>query len=250
MIRQFLVALGFLTRLPAGSVFCTAEDIGHSARWFPLIGALLGGIYVAMAQLAGPFLPPLVTAVLITAMDALITGAMHLDGLADTADGFGSGRTRDDVLRIMRDPAIGSYGACALGLAIALKIAAIGALIGRPGAIPAVFLAPILGRWSAVISAVLAGYARPVADDRAKSVGSPTRFIGGSELVVATAIVVATATAFRQWRSAAVVFLILAATAGWTSICRRRIGGVTGDTLGAGIELSECLSLVAFTVNR
>ena len=249
MIRQFLIALGFLTRLPAGRLSCTAKDIGHSARWFPLVGALLGAIYAAVARFAGPFFPPLVTAVVVTSLDALITGAMHFDGLADTADGFGSGRTREDVLRIMRDPTIGSYGACALILAIALKIAAINALIGTPAAVPAIFLAPVLGRWSAVFSSVLAGYARPAADDGAKSVGSPARFVGRTELLVASAITVAIAVALRRWRGAAALLLVLAGTAAWTSICRRRIGGVTGDTLGAGVELSECLGLVVFSVN-
>ena len=248
MIRKFLIALGFLTRLPA-SVPCTAEDIGHSARWFPLVGALLGAIYAAMARFAGPVFPPLITAVLITAMDALLTGAMHFDGLADTADGFGSGRTREDVLRIMRDPTIGSYGSCALILTIALKVAAIAALIGRPAAAPALFLAPVLGRWSAVFSSLLAGYARPPADDSAKSVGSPARFVGRPELLMASGITAAVTALLRQWRGAAAVFLVIAATAVWTAMCRRRIGGVTGDTLGAGVELSECLSLVVFTVN-
>ena len=249
MIRQLLIALGFLTRLPIGHVPCSARDIGHSARWFPLVGALLGAIYAATARFAGPFFPPLVTAVFIIAIDGLITGAMHFDGLADTADGFGGGRTPDDVLRIMRDPAIGSYGACALSLAIALKIAAVGALIGTPAAVPAILLAPTVGRWSAVFSSVLADYARPIADDSAKSVGSPTRFVGRIELLVASAITVAVAVALRQWRGAAALFLVVATTAVWTSICRNRIGGVTGDTLGAGVELSECVGLIVFTVH-
>ncbi len=248
MIRQFLIALGFLTRLPAGRVACTAKDIGHAARWFPLVGAIIGAICAATAKYAAPFFPPLVTAVLVVALDALITGAMHWDGLADTSDGFGAGRTRDDVLRIMRDPAIGSYGGTALMVAIALKIAAIGALIGKPAAVPAILLAPVLGRWSAVFSPVLAGYARPVSDDAAKSVGSPARYIGRTELLVASVTAVAVVLAVRQWRGAAALFLVVIATAVWTRICRGRIGGVTGDTLGAGIELSECLSLVVFTV--
>lgn len=249
MIRQVQIALAFLTRLPAGRVDCTARDIGHSARWFPLVGALLGAIYAAVASLLTPLCPPLVTAVLIVSLDALLTGAMHFDGLADTADGFGGGHTRDDVLRIMRDHAIGSYGACALMLAIALKVAAIGALIGTPAAIPALLLAPAQGRWSAVFSSALAAYARPTTDDTSKSAGAPTRFIGYGELVIATAILLPVALSLQPWRGAVAMLFGVVAIGAWTRRCRHKIGGVTGDTLGAGIELSECIVLALFTIN-
>ncbi|HTX36803.1 MAG TPA: adenosylcobinamide-GDP ribazoletransferase [Bryobacteraceae bacterium] len=247
MIRQFLLALGFLTRLPAGKLACTAEDIGRASRWFPLVGGLLGAIDIALLRLLGPFFPALLTAVLIVAADAFLTGAMHFDGLADTADGFGAGRTREDVLRIMRDHAIGSYGACALFLAITLKIAAIGAMIGSARAMPALLLAPALGRWSAVFSSALAGYARPAQDDLPRSVGSPARFIGRTELIVASALAIALALPLAPWRGAAALALALAAMAAWTRWCGGRIGGVTGDTLGAGIEITECLVLLAFS---
>jgi cobalamin 5'-phosphate synthase/cobalamin synthase len=249
LIRQVQIALAFLTRLPVGRVECTAEDIGRSARWFPLVGALLGTVYAAVAILFSPLFPPLVTAVLVVALDAVLTGAMHFDALADTADGFGAGRMRDDVLRIMRDHSIGSYGACALMLAIALKVAAIGALIGTPAAIPALLLAPAHGRWSAVFSSALAAYARPATDDTSKSVGSPARFIGYGELVIATATLLPAALSFRPWRGAAALLFGAVAVAGWTWHCRRKIGGVTGDTLGAGIGISECIVLALFTIN-
>ena len=248
MIRQIQIALAFLTRIPAGRVDCTAQDIGRSARWFPLVGALLGAIYAAAAALLAPVLPSLVTAVLIVTLDTLLTGAMHFDGLADTADGFGGGRTRDDVLRIMRDHAIGSYGACALLLAIALKVAAIGALIGAPAAISALLLAPVQGRWSAVFSSALTAYARPVTDDKTKSAGSPTRFIGYSELIVATAILLPVAFSLQPWRGAAAVLWSVVVTGVWARWCGRKIGGVTGDTLGAGVELNECIVLLLFTI--
>jgi adenosylcobinamide-GDP ribazoletransferase len=248
LIRQFLLALGFLTRLPIGWLACTPKEIGKAARWFPLVGGVLGAIYIGALRLLMPFFPPLIIAVLIIALDALLTGAMHFDGLADTADGFGAGHAREDVLRIMRDHAIGSYGACALFLALALKIAAIGSLIGDARAFPSLLLAPVLGRWSAVFSPAVAGYARPVADDAPRSVGSPARFIGRSELIFATLIAAAFTVAFPHRRSAVAAVLVAAIITGWTLLCRRRIGGVTGDTLGAGIEIAECLVLLAFSV--
>jgi adenosylcobinamide-GDP ribazoletransferase len=149
----------------------------------------------------------------------------------------------------MRDHAIGSYGACALMLAIALKVAAIGALIGTPAAVPALLLAPVQGRWSAVFSSALAAYARPTTDDTSKSVGSPARYIGRGELVIATAIMLPTALSIRPWHGAAAVVFSAVAIICWTWHSRRKIGGVTGDTLGAGIELSECIVLALFTTN-
>jgi cobalamin 5'-phosphate synthase/cobalamin synthase len=248
LIRQFRIALAFLTRLPVGRIECTAKEIGRSARWFPLAGAILGGVYAAVAALLSPLFSPLILAVLIVALDALLTGAMHFDGLADTADGFGAGRTRDDVLRIMRDHAIGSYGTCALMLAIAFKIATLATVIGTASAIPALLLAAANGRWSAVLSSALASYARPVTDDKSKSVGSPARFIGYGELAIATMIVLPVALALRPWRGGVAFLTGAVVIAAWTWICHRKIGGVTGDTLGAGVELSECIVLAAFAM--
>lgn len=249
MTRQFQIALGFLTRLPAGRIDCTAQEIGRSARWFPLVGVLLGGVYASIAKLFGPVFPPLVTAVLIISLDALLTGAMHFDGLADTADGFGAGCTREDILRIMREHAIGSYGACALILAIVFKAAAIGAVVGTVAAIPALLLAPVQGRWSTVFSGALARYARPGTDDTPKSVGSPARFIGYGELVIATATLLPVALALRPLRGGAAFLAGALGIGAWTSICRRKIGGVTGDTLGAGVEISECIVLAVFAIH-
>ena len=247
MIAQFAAAIRFLTRLPAGrnSAF-DAKDVARSTRWFPLVGGLLGGIYVATLWLLSRIFPPLVTAVLIVTIDAVLTGAMHFDGLADTADGFGGGRTRADVLRIMRDHAIGSYGAIALVLVIALKVATIATLADSRHAFSGILLAPVLGRWSAVILSSTESYARPPEDDGPNSVGSPTRFVGRTELIIATVTAVTFAAAVGRWFGAAALLLVAVASICWGWRCRRRIGGVTGDTLGAGIEISECLVLLLF----
>jgi len=251
LIAQFAAAIGFLTRLPVGrtSVF-NARDVARSTRWFPLVGGLLGGLSVGAFWLLSRVFPPLVTAALIVVIDAFLTGAMHFDGLADTADGFGGGRTRADVLRIMRDHAIGSYGGIALVLVIALKIAAIATLANGRYAVLGILLAPVLGRWSAVILSATEAYARPPEDDGPNSVGSPTRLVGRRELVMATVTAAFLAAAFGRWFGGAALLLVAVATICWGWWCRRRIGGVTGDTLGAGIEISECLVLLLFTVVR
>ncbi len=251
MIFGLLAAFSFLTILPVGQrAEFGPKDVARAARWFTLVGALLGGIYVAAGWLLAPIFPPLVTAIVLVGTDACITGAMHLDGLADTADGFGAGRSREDVLLIMRDHALGCYGVTAIVLIIAVKTAAIAALVEAHHAGPGLLLASVLGRWSPVLLGATETYARPLDDDVAKSVGSLTRFIGTRELSISTLIALAFAAVLGRWRGFAVFVLVAAASAGWAWQCRRRIGGVTGDTLGAGIELSQCLVLLFFTALR
>ena len=215
-----------------------------------LVGGLLGGISLGALWLLSRLFPPLVTAVLLVAIDAVLTGAMHFDGLADTADGFGGGRTREDVLRIMRDHAIGSYVAVALVLVIALKVATLVTLAGSRHVVSGLLLAPVLGRWSAVLLSATQPYARPPEHDGPNSVGSPTRFVGRPELIIASVTAVSIAAAVGRWFGAAAVLLVAVASVWWGWRCRRRIGGVTGDTLGAGIEMSECLVLLLFTAVR
>ncbi len=237
-MRSLLAAVAFMTRLPVPASFAfDAKDVGRAARWFPLMGALLGGLYAAIAWAMTPQFPAVVTAVIIVLAEALATGALHLDGLADTADGFGGGHTREDVLRIMRDHAIGSYGAVALCIAIALKVTAVSALIGRQDAWRWLILAPALGRWSIVALSRFVGYARESS--------AVSRHIGTAELVWATATTAAIAGAAAQWRGALCWALVAAVSACFARYSVRKIGGITGDTLGANVQISECTVLLA-----
>ncbi len=163
-VRSLLAAIAFLTRIPIGEAAFDANDVAHSAGWFPLIGALLGAAYCGIAWALKPHLPAVVIAVLLVTVDALATGALHFDGLADMADGFGGGKTRDDVLRIMRDHAIGSYGGLALVLVVALRIAAYTSLLAQPAErnwMVALIVTPALGRWSILLLTAMLPYARP-----------------------------------------------------------------------------------------
>jgi cobalamin 5'-phosphate synthase/cobalamin synthase len=246
MIQQLAAAIAFLTRLPAPSrVAFGAKEIGRSARWFPLIGLVIGGCLVAALQLFTLVFPPLLTAFLIAAIDALLTGALHLDGLADTADGFGGGRSREDVLRIMRDHAIGSYGAVALVLVIAVKATALAAMIDRHRAVAWLALMPMLGRWSVVLLSAMQPYARRSDQDGAPPGGSVSDFVGRVELIVASATALPIAYVLVGLRGLAAALLVLAVSGIWGWYCRRRIGGITGDTLGASVEISEALVLLA-----
>jgi len=235
-MTSLAAAIGFLTRIPVGTAV-GPRDVGRAARWFPLVGAALGAVSLAVSYATRLGLPAAVTAVLIVGVEALLTGALHWDGLADTADGFGGGRTRDDALRIMRDPAIGSFGAVALLLTVALQLACLAELLTRQKAAPWLLLAPALARWSIVPLARFLPYARP-----SESVAG---HIGSAELLWATAFAGALSIALAAWQGFACTCAVAAASAGFGGFCRRRIGGITGDTLGAAVQISQTVVLLA-----
>jgi adenosylcobinamide-GDP ribazoletransferase len=238
-VKSFLAAIAFLTRLPVGRLAAfDAADVAHSAGWFPFIGVLLGALYASVATLLRDHLPAGVIAVLLLTLDALATGALHFDGLADTADGFGGGKTREDILRIMRDHAIGSYGGLALAALVALKVTAYAALLKQSNWIPALILTPALGRWSILLLAATLPYARPSASAIA---GMGKRSLIWGTGVIVIAMIAASST--RAWIALAVV---VAVTAAFGFYCRHRIGGITGDTLGANLQLCESATLLTF----
>lgn len=233
MIRQLCAGLTLLTRLPVRTrSACTMEDVARSMRWFPVIGGFIGLFYAGTAWLCGLRFPPFVVATLIVVVEALLTGGLHFDGLADTADGFGGGRMREDVLRIMRDHAVGAYGVIAVALAIALKITTVGALIERQSSLPYLVIAPALGRWASVLAAAALPYARSEED------GLPN-MVGRVEAIVASVLAILIAAGLARWRGLVACALVAGVTASWCAMCHRRIGGVTGDTLGAITEVSE-----------
>ena len=237
-MRLLAASIAFMTRIPVpGAATFDAGDVGRASRWFPAVGLLLGALYILLLRLMTPGLPPGVIAVLIVVAEALLTGALHFDGLADMVDGFGGGRTRDDVLRIMRDHAIGSYGATALILLVALKVTVLGALIERHLAVPYLLLAPALGRWAIVPLSRFLRYAR-----ESKAVAS---HIGTVELIWASVIAACASGCAASWRGLVCWLAVAVMTAGFGRFCFRKIGGITGDTLGANVQLSESVVLLA-----
>ncbi len=239
MIRQLAAAISFLTRMPiAPRTLFSAEDIGKANRWFPIVGALIGGVYALTARILSPRFPAVIVGILVITVEAFLTGALHMDALADMADGFGGGRTREDVLRIMRDHAIGSYGAVALILLLLMKVSLIGALIEHGRAIPLLVTGPALGRWSAVALNNFLPYARRQ-DEGVRPGGAVSHFVGPAELTIATVMAILL-TVWLGWRTGAACWLaVVIVTCAVGALCRRRVGGVTGDTLGANIEICE-----------
>lgn len=242
-MRRLLVAVAFLTRLPIPlPASAGGRDVGRAALFFPAAGLLVGGLQAGAAFLLLQRVPDAVAAVLVVALGVLVTGALHLDGLADTADGFGGGKDREHALRIMRDHSVGAYGAAAIALSLALKIAIVATLttFGTPGLLWIV-LAPALGRWAPVLLGRALPYARAEGGLGQSVTGDAT---GALEVGGATAMAVAAAVALAGWNGAIAVAGAVVATVLFGLLCRRKLGGVTGDTLGASVEAVEAVVLV------
>lgn len=235
---RFLLALSFLTALPVPAVpIVTEEDLGHSTRWFPAVGAVIGSFLWILYGLGSPVLPGSAASVLTLALWVLITRGLHLDGLADTFDGLGGGGGRKRALEIMKDSRIGTFGALAVFMVMAMKISLLASL-GKEGSV-VLFLSPVLGRWSLVLSIRLFRPARP--DGMGRRFAG---YCGFPELFFASALALIFVL-FSLWRGLA-LFLTAALTTVFTGLCiSSKLGGVTGDSYGCICELTETAVLLA-----
>lgn len=225
------VALALLTRLPLPRLPDAAFDSQARAVWaFPFVGLVVGGSAAVAASLAPT---PAIGAGLALAAMALLTGALHEDGLADTADGFWGGMTKERRLEIMKDSRIGAYGVLALILVTGLRFAAIAA-----AGLPALIVAACASR--GVIPALMAWMPHARADGLSRSVGTPgaAPAIAAIALSALISLVILGAPALKALLAAALV----AGAVAW--IARRKIGGQTGDVLGAVQQLSETAILI------
>jgi adenosylcobinamide-GDP ribazoletransferase len=240
LITDLAVAIAFFTRLPlrpAGPVDGAA--VARASWCAPLVGALIGALaglaYWAAWRLN---LPPFVCAALAVGAGMLLTGGLHEDGLADTADGLG-GETRERALDIMRDGRIGAYGTCALVICLALRI---GTLADLPRA--ALVAWALVGAHAAA-RAVLPAFMRLVpparADGLSATAGAPSR----ERAAVAAAIGVGLLWIALGFRSALIALaLMLIGALVMARLARRRFGGQTGDVLGAVEQVCETLVLL------
>ncbi len=240
MFRTFLIALQFMTvfRL-RDNLNETPEDLAEAVGWFPLVGLVLGLLLAVVYLVLSPFLPPTVLGLLLVLAQAFFTNGLHLDGLADTADGLYSHRDRERKLAIMKDSAIGVFGAAALIFIIGLQASLLSEISGLT-AWPVVALFPVWGRWAASLTAALSVYAR---EDG--GLGRPFINLAGKKEIVRSAVV-ALAVSFLllgiKGLVAALIVSLLAVAA--VRLWSAKLGGVTGDILGAVIMLGETLGLL------
>ncbi len=246
-MKSFLAAIRFLTIVPVPGTLGTAEaDIVGCKPWFPLVGLLAGAVIAAMAWLLGLVLSPVLTAALTVILLAAVSGGFHLDGLSDTADGFLSSRPRERILEIMKDSHVGAMGVIAIVCVLLVKFAALASTFGpgRAGPWAAAGLAVLGGRCMMVVAMTLLPYARP--EGGLGSIFYRQRSVAAAGLSVAVLASAALVVAGRAGVVAAVLALLV--TMLFALQCRRKIGGATGDTLGATCELVEATVLVCLSV--
>jgi adenosylcobinamide-GDP ribazoletransferase len=252
-LKLLLLAVQFLTRVPvhgklAAWVGYTPDMLRASARFFPLVGLLIGSAGALIFFISATLWSPWIAAVLTLSFTALMTGAFHEDGLADYADGIGGGSTPARVLEIMKDSRIGSYGALALILSTSIKLAALGSMVVSL----AVFALP-LAHVSARVCAccVLTGLNYVRDDDSAKS-KPMAQSMRGAELafaILTLVIVMGLTLRFAPHVIGNILAGLLLAGLSTALIAHqmyRRIGGFTGDALGATEQIAECAVLLAF----
>lgn len=240
-MNRFVTAWEFLTVVPLGRRGRAADEgaFGRSLAAFPLVGLALGAALAVFSLAAALLFPPSLVAALAVVLLAWLSGGLHLDGVADTADACGA-QSREDALRIMKGSTIGAYGSLALFSVLGLKIAALAAL--PPRALASALLAmPVLGRWAQVHATVGRTYAREQ--------GTAKAFIAGASreawwvATVTTLVIAATAMGPAGLAAAGLVW---AAVTVYVHRVTAWLGGVTGDTVGAAGEGAEVLAALTW----
>lgn len=242
-MRSWRVAIGFLTVFPVRSPALDPGGLGRAAVWFPTVGLGIGLLLALIDAALRPLFPPSITAAVIVACWAAVTGGLHLDGLADCCDALFAAAPRERRLELMRDPRLGAFGGIGLVVFLMLKMTAIAAIAGKATALWAPSLAFMTagaaGRWMIL----------PVArQPEARPGGLGAAFAHGlhGRIFVIALLPVWLLCLLGGWRAVAAVGLAGLSTAGVIRFARSRLGGMTGDVLGLTVELAELTVLLAF----
>lgn len=244
-IDRFLAAVRFLTILPVpGTRGTTEDDLAGSVPWFPVVGLLLGATASLVAWGVSGIAPPMVTAVILVILLASFSGCLHLDGLSDSADGLLSSRPRERMLEIMKDSHVGPMGVIALVSVLLLKFAALASI--SPSALWRIaFLMPLAGRVVLVVHIAMLPYAR------SSGLGGVFyRRDRGHRRAALGACVLLTVACWgllgSSWPGAWIGCLVAIYLTAWYA--GHKLGGVTGDTLGAACEIVETVPAVVLAI--
>jgi adenosylcobinamide-GDP ribazoletransferase len=236
----FWLALQFLTVLPTPRLpLASAAALGRSLSVFPVVGLVLGGVLAGLDYGLQLILPPPLPSALLVVVLAVVTGAHHLDGVADTFDGLAAAKSREERLRIMSEPGVGTLGVAGVGLVLLLKFAGLSAV----GVWPVLLVMPVLGRWAAVWAVFAFPYARSAGMGLAYKEG-----VRWHDVVVASLVALPVAVLVLSWQGAVLMALLGLVMFGVAHCLRAKFGGLTGDTYGAIIELSEVVVLLLVAV--
>ena len=237
-MKRFLIALQFLTILPLNIKGKIEEkDFGRSLIYYPIVGLLIGLFLAGIAYISA-FLPPLVTSVLILVAWMVITGGIHLDGFADTCDGFYGNRPKEDILKIMRDSRIGTMGAAGVVMLLLIKFATLSS-IRSEDLWKVLIITVVFARWSQVLVCSTSKYARD--EGKAKYfieyAKKSDMFIGALFTLLLNWLLMGVKGVILFVILLAVIFLFI-------QYAKRKIGGMTGDTIGAANEIAEAAALL------
>jgi adenosylcobinamide-GDP ribazoletransferase len=231
---DFLSAIQFLTRLPFPSPAYRVDSLACAVKFFPLVGALIGVSAAWLHMLLSAHLARLPLALLVIAFLVWITGCLHEDGLADTADGFGGGHSREKILHILRDSRIGSYGAATLCMSLIARVTLIASL-------PLIHItqyliaAHVLCRWTTLPLS----YFLPSAREEEGQGVRIARLTTSTSLVVGTIFSFALVGYLLQWQAWTPIMAALFVTLLSARFYMHKLGGVTGDCFGATNQLTE-----------
>ncbi len=247
-MRSLIAAVRFLTRVPLPGAATEAHDLPAAIAWFPVVGAAVGAVVAMVAVTLVPWWGVTLATVLAISVGLLLTGGLHEDAASDAADGLGGGFTSERVLAIMRDSRIGAYGAMSLWVVLTLRLGLLCRAYEQlpPWQMPLAYgLACAWGRWSA---APLLAALPPLSDGLAKDIARNASIFPllGASLLMAMATAAAWWWEIPHWWQAGVVALITCAV--WGLYLQRRLGGQSGDLLGAGNQLVELAVLLTLTV--
>jgi adenosylcobinamide-GDP ribazoletransferase len=245
---SFLAALQFLTSIPVSlKRGIRPEQLGWATTYFPLVGLIIGGILAGINWLLNLFLPATVVNALVIIALVIVTGGLHLDGLADTCDGLAGHKTTEERWRVMRDSRTGAFGVVGIVLILLLKYVSLSNI--PPGKMTAVLLfMPVVSRWVMVYAIFAFPYARPE--------GLGTAYKNASrwpQFTAATIITIAVAAAlFPLLKITGLLLLagILIISTVLALYFKYKFAGLTGDTYGAINEISEVIVLIFIVIIR
>mgnify|MGYP001589761025 CR=1 FL=1 len=240
-MKRFLVALQFLTILPVKIKSEIKEkDFGDSLLYFPVVGLLIG-LLLSLGVLSFSFLPALVKSAMILILSILITGGIHLDGFADTCDGFYGNKSGEKILEIMRDSRIGVMGVIGIVSLLLLKFSVIVSLSEAP-LWKILIMMPVFSRWSQALACNAASYARR--EGKAKYF---MEYASRRDVIIGGIFTLIISVLLMQHRGLVLFFASLIPVSLFLYYIKRRIKGMTGDTIGAVNEIAEvCVLLFGF----
>lgn len=240
IVQNFILMLQFLTRLPINLALpCEPLNFRRGTVFFPVVGLVIGAFQWLVFYFASMALPADITAILVVAAGVIITGALHLDGLGDVCDGFFAFKGKDRIIEIMKDSRIGTYSCIAVILDLMLRYACYSNLITHDLSF-GIIAAPVISKTVFILLFYIG--------KQAKTLGTGNLFIGNvgiEELFMSFFIGISEVVFLLGVNKAPVIILAaVIATVVFNKYCEKKIGGLTGDTLGANNEIVEILTLI------